>query len=294
MDLTYVEAPESYIDTAIEAGSLDFDRAQAYRCVRAIKKLKCRQGEDESEVQEDCRDIVVGAVEPDQPCMISEECVGEFSICAFDPSCTDACCPGECRFFPGPFAAGEPCESEQECERGTYCRFQPGADEVASCTPLPDEGESCEIFNYGADDLCAKGTFCNDDLLCEEHRKEGAACDSDDQCEPTSKCDDVCVARVKKGKPCESVDDCLHGDNICHEGECMEPLGLGDECGEWTRRCANYAVCEGNTCTELGLVGDPCDPLGLEGIPCYQDLQCDEGVCAKLEPPEAEELCPVP
>lgn len=295
MDLTYVEQPETYLDAALDAGRLDYDGAQAYRCVRAIKKLKCHRGEDESEVLEDCQGIVSGAVEPEEPCMLSDECRGERSICGFNPTCTDECCPGACRFIPGPFAAGEPCDSAQECESGTYCDFSAGASAV--CTAQPREGDPCEEINYGNSDTCTDGTFCNEDLVCEKPREDGAACSNDDQCRGTSQCDDeenVCVARGKKGDPCESDSDCLRGDHICHENACVKPLDVGDECGEWTRRCADYAVCEGDTCAELGKVGDPCDVLGINGIPCYPSLYCDEGACAKPEAPMAMDFCPIP
>ncbi len=299
MELTYVEQPETYLDAAIDAGRLDYDSAQAYRCVRAIKKLKCHRGEDQSEVAEDCQGILSGAVEPDQPCRIADECVGELSVCGFDPTCTDECCPGECRFIPGPFAAGEPCDEGQQCEAGTYCKFNVEGEEfTAVCTALPGEGDSCEVINYGNGDTCTDGTFCNSDEVCEKPRKDGESCSDNDQCQAKSRCDDeICVARVRRGKPCDSDSDCLHGDSVCHDDECTRRLGVGEECGGWTPPCVGYAVCTGAVCTELGKVGDPCDPLdplGETGVPCYPSLYCDEGACTKPEAPEAMEFCPVP
>ena len=232
--------------------------------------------------------------------MIADECAGELSVCGFNPTCTDECCPGECRFIPGPFAAGEPCDDGQQCEAGTYCKFDiEGEEFTAVCTTLPSEGDSCETINYDTSSTCQGDTFCNDDDICEARRKDGQACSDDFHCQAKSYCgeDETCVARVRRGKPCDDDSDCLHGDSICHKDECTRLLGVGDECGEWTQPCVDYAICTGNTCTELGKVGDPCDPLDPQGdtsIPCYPSLYCDEEKCTKPEAPEAMDFCPVP
>jgi len=295
MDVSYVKEPSTYLDAALDAGRVDYDSAQAYRCVRAIKKLKCHRGEDQSEVEVDCQGIMSGNVEPEQPCMLGAECAGELSVCGFDPTCTDACCPGACRFIPGPFAAGEPCDMGQRCESGTFCKFDlQGGEPAAVCTERARRGEPCELSDYGLSDSCVEGTFCNDDQVCERPRKGGEACSDDRQCAPKSHCDDeVCVSLAKKGDPCENTRDCLRGDTICHENECVELLDIGESCGPLTRPCADYAVCFEETCTERGKVGDSCNFQGGGGIPCYSGLFCDEGACAKPEA-AAMDVCPIP
>jgi len=295
MDVSYVKQPETYIEAALDAGRLDHDSAQAYRCVRAIKKLKCHRGEEQTEVQEDCQGILSGNVEPEQPCMLSAECVGELSVCGFNPTCTDECCPGACRFRPGPFAAGEPCDMGQRCESGTYCKFNAQGEEPAAvCTELARRGEACEISNYGLDDSCVDGTFCSNDQVCEKRRKDGETCREDRECKPKSQCDDeTCVSLAKKGEPCENDFDCLRGDTVCYEDECAELLDIGDLCGPFTRPCADYAVCFEEKCTERGKVGDTCNVQGGSAVPCYSDLYCDGGTCAKPEA-DASDVCPIP
>ncbi|MCA9634764.1 MAG: hypothetical protein KC420_01885 [Myxococcales bacterium] len=293
MEVEYDEPPASYIDAAIDAGRIDYHGARAYRCVRAIKKLKCDRGEDTSEVERDCQGISEGAVGPDEPCMLSAECVGERSLCGFDPRCTEPCCPGECRFRPGPFEAGEPCASNDECVDGTLCDLDL-SDPV--CVALPGDGEPC-YQGYA----CAEGTTCDDATTkCVGPAGVGEPCQGDYQCEATLFCDpnQRCATRAKEGEACdEAVGDrgCLRGDTICHEGTCRSKLAPGEACAEFTPPCVDYAYCSNDRCVEFARVGEACGGIGLDFALCYPGLFCDgNATCAKDVPPSGGEVCPVP
>ena len=118
MDVNAYIFEDAYLEAAIEAGRIDYNGGKAYRCVRAIKKLKGERGEDVDAIDEACAGVYAGAVAPDEPCLRSEECVGEASVCAFVPGdCVDACCVGVCRFIPDDVAIGEPCNTG-ECAEG--------------------------------------------------------------------------------------------------------------------------------------------------------------------------------
>lgn len=289
MEVTYAEQAETYVDLAIDAGRIDYDRAQAYRCVRATRKLKCYRGEDRSEAEEDCQRVLSGLVEPEEPCNLALECAGELSLCGFEPGCTDACCPGRCRFIPGSLTLGEPCAQDPQCEAGAYCELN-GAGGAGVCAAFPRLGEACELTNYGTSDNCAGDTFCNEEGVCEGRRPPLSLCSDDDECERRSRCSaGACVERSKKGGPCGVDRDCLHGDHVCDLGVCSEPAALGDFCALSTRPCAGYAVCAEGQCTELGRVGDSCSEM----IPCYPALRCDEDTCVKDGPVEMD-LCPIP
>lgn len=288
MDVTFVEAPGTYIDAAIDAGRIDYNGAQASRCVRAIKKLKCERGEDEDDVLAACQGILSGAVEPDQPCMIAAECVGERSLCGVDPNCSGECCVGECRFIPGPAAEGEPCDPGSECVAGTFCDFVAGI-----CARLPEAGQSCS-----ASFECADGSIC-DGEICVARGDVGAECEYDGACTPENYCSPAgtCAARAKRGEPCdmEAGDrSCLEGDTICYEGECVRLLAPGEACGDFARPCVAYAHCANDVCTEYVSVGESCGGVGLDYALCYPTLSCVLGSCERSQGAAPTDVCPVP
>ena len=269
---------ESYLDLSIAAGRIDYDGAAARRCVRAIERIPCHRGVDVDALLAPCAEILRGTIAPDEPCMTSQECVGERSLCGFDPGCGSGCCPGLCRYRPGPFAVGEACAGQQECEAEAACL-------EGRCAALPGPGAAC-LEGW----RCAAGSYCNEWMQCQAIPKQGESCAAVGLCAGTSLCRaGVCAARAETGEACERTSECLRQDNVCDGGRCVAGLAVGASCGEETRGCVGYAFCREGACVEYKSLGESCDDQGRR---CYPTLDCVEGRCERLQ--DGARVCPVP
>jgi len=296
------EFDDPYISTAIDAGRIDYDGDAAYRCTRAIKKLECNRDEDQSEVEEDCAEVMTGTVAPDEACMRNEECLGAASVCAIVPGgCTaeDSCCPGVCRFIPSDLDDGESCAGPAECSEGSYCAPGTQADPEPRCARLPKVGRACP------DNRCIRGAFC-DDGTCALRRAPGETCSGNRSCAANSVCaysydgeSAVCVERVRTGKECDAeVGDqmCLRVRDRCEDGVCDEHRKKdGEECSNGyysDSDCHRDSACRGGVCTKFSFDGDSCEG---EDEHCFPGLTCVDGECIpdpELAPDDAD--CGVP
>lgn len=289
MDVNAYIFEDAYLEAAIEAGRIDYNGGKAYRCVRAIKKLKCERGEDVDAIDEACAGVYAGAVAPDEPCLRSEECVGEASVCAFVPGdCVDACCVGVCRFIPDDVAIGEPCNTG-ECAEGGYCSFSVEMGGVF-CRAEPEVGEPCPDWVCAGEAACVQGT-------CTAPVKRGDPCDFDDRCEGTSFCEvsdgglaGTCRERAKEGEPCLSDLACLRERDRCVDGTCQAGAEVGEACSN-NYDCVGYAYCDGQRCVGFQTVGESCTEQR-----CYSGLSCESGTCENVlaEAGDADAECSPP
>ncbi|MBK8261239.1 MAG: hypothetical protein IPK80_07835 [Nannocystis sp.] len=286
MEATYSEPAESYLTVAIDAGRIDYDGAQASRCVRAIRALKCRRGEETDAVDAACAGIFSGAVPPDEPCMIAGECVGQNSVCGRPPGCSGECCPGECRYRPGPLALGEACARDSECERDAFCWL---AGDEPRCAAIPEAGYSCA--GHGR---CDRDSFC-DANTCQRRGSNGDPCQGSDQCEPDTYCGagGRCTERARDGDPCDpdyGDEGCLDGDTYCVDLRCQKRALPGELCSMGAGDCVAYAFCYDAVCVEYASLGEPCDGVAAK---CHPSLNCEDERCARYQD-EPELVCPIP
>jgi len=285
MQIIFGEPQETYRDQAIDAGRIDYNSRQARRCIRAVEALGCSRHEDESAVDEACAGIWSGTVQPDEPCLISDECQGELSVCAFSPSCnSETCCEGVCRYIPGPFAIGEPCEFADPCEADSFCRF-PDMDtsQTGTCAPLAETGQACSTSSNCADAFYCKLGVCAT-LRTVGQSCQNAPCSAEYYCSS----DTTCKVRGLEGEPCDGDDDdsCLNVDTICKMGTCVQRTAAGEPCDDFWE-CDLYATCNADICTAFAMHGEPCD------APCYPGLSCIYESCQRPSTGNVE-ICALP
>ncbi|MEZ4383077.1 MAG: hypothetical protein R3A79_17250 [Nannocystaceae bacterium] len=278
---------DPYLEDAVDAGRVDYRGGRAYRCVRAIKKLKCQRGEEVADVDEVCDAIYVGEVAPDQPCLRAEECAGGASVCAYVPSaCQDACCVGVCRFIPDDLAIGEACDVG-ECAEGGYCGFSEAAGAVV-CKELPEVGEPCPDWVCVDEASCVDGT-------CAGPIKRGDPCAYGDRCDGTDYCElrdgelaGTCQKRADEGEACDGDNSCLRLRDRCVAGTCQEGAAVGEGCAA-QRDCIGYAYCDQGVCAAFRAVGESC----LDHA-CYPGLACRDSTCVNLADSGEEAVCSLP
>jgi hypothetical protein len=128
------------------------------------------------------------------------------------------------------------CYSRTECAADEYCTFAyaedpPAGEEPAagSCLPRLAEGEPCE------DGQCVDGLVCGSDP------------------------ENVCVAIVNRGDPCDAATECADG-LVCHQGfappVCEPPSVEGEGCAV-AEDCAAGLPCEESLCGGPPVVEDP-------------------------------------
>ncbi len=140
------------------------------------------------------------------------------------------------------------CYSRTECQVDQYCTFayadEPAAGEepeAGSCLPKLAEDEPCE------DGQCVDGLVCGRDP------------------------ENVCVAIVNQGDPCDVASVCADG-LVCHQGfdpaACEPPSVEGEACAV-PEDCYAGIACEKLLCGGPPIVEDPpADPATDEGGGC--------------------------
>lgn len=247
------------IAARVEAGTIQFDAAQAEQCLEAIESQGCTWAEA-VRAPIACGRVYNGTLGAGEPCVSEHECTGgacEFSGCG--PG--TACCVGTCASA-NPQPIGGPCFSDVECSEGLFCPIVgPAAD---TCQSLGRDGDECwDVFG------CERGLLCmgfdpSTDTAgsCAVPPGTGEACSTDElvpcnnldeTCDPVST---TCVPLAAVGEPCVIDEDCVA-----------------------------EAACRDDACEMKGRAGDPCSGDGTFP-PCQDFLSCAGGQCAPPPPPE--------
>lgn len=307
-EITFIDRSDTYFSAAVEAGTIRFDGAAAYRCVEEIVARGCERTEPAAP---SCAEVFVGQVGPEDPCMLSDECV-EDGVCGFDPNCVEQCCAGACRLLPGPAEIGESCVNQNvECVEGAFCARDPMTFQRTVCAAKVEIGGSCD-----GNVECEDAGFCNfNSARCETRLGEGEVCFGlgnacaegfycdwvgdnyeDQRCTPSAG-----VALL--GEPC--LPDlgkwgCAEHGVICSPGAvCVLAPGADEPCIGF--QCAEYADCnDANVCASGAALGERCgylDESYSDYIPCAGSLVCDGEFDFELrcvEPQFSADVCEVP
>lgn len=300
-----------YLTQAVADGRARFDGEAAGRCLNAIEELGCG-GEEIDEVvfqqglraaPEVCRDVYVGEVRNYDPCLSSEECAGESSVCGYPPPsvCMEACCVGSCRDLGAPPKVGEACTGT--CEDSAYCAVDPMTFAFTVCTEKRAVGASCD-----SNEVCEGELYCDYDAgRCAQRRRSGESC-ADAPCVVGLRCyeldgERLCRSLPDEGERCSPNEypGCARLDNYCDEarGVCARWPEPGESCVDGG--CMPYADCDyqgnGNsTCLARAGLGEPCgERIGPNGEyswrSCIGQLQCGEQqTCVEPATPATCEL----
>ena len=225
------------------------------------------------------REPVSGTCEPlppvGQPCLPSFASLG---LCADGGTC-DSRPTGNCVPLRD---VGESC-GFTTCVEGAHCQiFGDVVVDVPSHMCYADRGPGEECF--GVNEMCAAGTkcLCEDDACASERctplLQEGATCDgARELCAPPLRCHDGACTAVDTdeppaiaavlGLPCNRFSDygrvlgdcpdvsneieCLCIDATCTTSICARPSVAGEPCNGETELCRQGFVCENATCVAL-------------------------------------------
>ena len=309
------DRPGHYRDAAIAAGTILYHGDKAFACIEEMAGLGCELGVSFAAAASSCLDVFEGAVPPEEPCLVDDECALD-GVCGFQ-SAGDApmCITGRCRILPGPLEIGDPCGvGIAQCGPDSFCAFDPNTGQSTVCTARLAIGEPC------ADGACAAGSYCAYDLntyeptVCTALPAEGEPC-GDTSCAPGLTCASsqegvppTCVAPAPLGAAClPNGGTCDHVSAWCNPATATCELrgGAGTPCGPGIgNACAPYTMCNWDTqvCVALAGEGQKCgcvDDYCSMWIACAGDLRCggDGGnVCVfagteidACEPPAAPE-----
>ena len=261
-------------ESAIAAGTLEYDGAAANRCLDAVRSASCG---DVTITPRSCENVFVGSVALGSSCATSEECAGE-AYCM-----VESMCPGTCTATRG---SGMPCADDDECNTDLVCisgSCGTPVGEGASCT---DEDEcagllSCfndrctsfpDLATAGMGDACdpEAGTLCRAGLSCVIVGFDPA----------TETVNWECVGRSSSGGACNfGIPDPCPGGQACDadigtgsfEGTCQALPTAGMPC---ETECAGDLECLEGTCRALQRLGSSC----TSGDECYSS-ECSGGVC---------------
>jgi hypothetical protein len=298
-----------YLTQAVADGRARFDADAAGRCLNAIEELGCGAQEIDTVVFQEglrgapaaCGDVYVGTVRNYDPCLSSEECAGDNSVCGYPPPsiCMEACCVGSCRDLGAPPKVGEACTGA--CEESAFCASDPNTGAFTVCTAKGELGANC------FDTPCADELYCeNDTEVCSKRRTSGESC-ADAPCALGLRCyelegERVCRTLPDEGEACSRNEypACARLDNYCSEANnrCTALPEPGASC--FDGGCMPYADCDysssGQTCVARAGLGEACGgiekPNGEYGyLSCIGQLRCGESnTCEEPETPAACEL----
>lgn len=285
---------------AIERGSIVVQPELARRCIDALDRAledaePCRPAQQLELNGSICELALRGQLGEGEPCEEGDECKLGGSCSQREEECSGTCsfgdgysCPdvscGEVAYcdFSGPEhkcvlrkTPGQPCESHEECEVGSYCDLAIADDVVGACAFYfsKNAGEACT--SHRACDV-GRGFFCD---------PEESVCT--DILEPETY---PALPRSEAGGPCDYASTLCAQGLVCmgfdfggELGSCAAPLSEGEFCG-------SDAECSlGLTCIETLHTPDTytCQRFGELGAACEYNFacesgRCDEGVCGEL------------
>lgn len=303
-----LDRADDYVERAIEAGTIRYDGEMGYQCILEIRERTCDWMVEDPTPS--CPHVFEGRVAPEEPCLISDECIGG-GTCGFNPlTCTEMCCAGECRLPRPPAEVGDSCASNTiDCAEGTYCAIDPMTFQRTVCVAGGKVGAACGgDTNAG----CDVDGYCDFNMgICRPKIAAGAVCQYSDSCQAPGRCEYVdqnyveqrCVVPVALGEACNRI----VGDFACKDfgarcgvsGVCELAPGAGEPCPD--EACAAFAYCVDGTCALAVDEGGACGWTGGDYyggyVPCAGDLRCDSvdydsSVCVIPESENAS--CEVP
>ena len=159
------------------------------------------------------------------PIPLGGDCSALTAVCAHGLRCDHSSTSGTCVSAPPHLSAGQDCNpndpSVGDCWNNTKCK--PSSSALGgTCTPLPKEGEPCDLEAY--------------------------ACDSwYDYCDPVA---GKCMPMIAVGQPCPSGYGCVSYAG-CVSGTCVSKTGLGEACddGAVLYPCMGFLLCDKGVCT---------------------------------------------
>jgi hypothetical protein len=233
---------------SFEELSFEYDPVAAASCLRVYQRTTAACVEDSDAVDAACDAVFQGQLADGQPCESTEECSETGSTCEgiqyseddlFNPIAPGICAPNPLEIHG---EAGDPCRATctgpaQECYSSV------GSEVIGGVACYAADGLFCEITSF--DQLGA----------CRELAAEGAACTSDDTCEPGMYCayDMVtfmtrCQPKVDSG-PCTSFSACVDGSYCDAAGMCQPKRAAGEPCLSFddciSEECTPEGVCAG-------------------------------------------------
>lgn len=197
--------------------------------------------------------------------------------------------PCESSFYPK-VALGAACKASYECLNGTYCKPVNASTCEGVCAAPVTGGEIC----IPSRDVCEAGFDCQSDgtdFRCTELADADEECQSDSDCKPGLGCfevEDVNAGSTVLCKTLAAVNDACFidaaGNNNCASGACvtdetdggtgatsgicLEPVGLGQDCGDGKD---GKPTCD--SCTLCGTSGK-CENFGRTDNECSSDADC--------------------
>ena len=239
-------------ESAIAAGTLEYDGAAANRCLDAVRGASCAAVTLEPAA---CTDVFVGSVATGSSCATSEECAGD-AYCL-----VESMCPGTCTATVG---SGMPCGDDEECSTDLVCID-------GTCGSPVGEGASCVD-----DDECAGFLSCFNDRC--TSLPDLATAGSGDSCDPDA------GVLCRPGLSCVVVGFDLMTETVMWE--CVGSSSSGGACNFGAPDpCPSGQACDADigsgsfegTCQQLPTAGMPCE------VQCATDLECIDGTCRELQ-----------
>lgn len=207
--------------------------------------------------------------------------------------------PTECTPAPGARKAGATCADDGQCET-SYCKFTVGLG-CGLCAPKAAAGEGCD-----KDDDCVRGTGCAPDKKCAAYGVLDGPCDLNHPCAgglscvgATSQAQGVCKVAGVGGQQCDSKEETKPGCNVLKGFFCNPYANLcqelklakgGEGCGVVGTSyavCTSSAMCKltssySGTCLASAADGESCD--NVDGPYCMPLSQCIAGKCIAPAP----------
>lgn len=282
----------------VENGTIEYDAAQARRCVRALSQ-SCIPFQVSLGVGE-CQGVFTGLVPVGDPCETSSQCVPS-AYC----DTTDQC-EGTCRER---VALGEPCEGGDSCRpvegAATHCGDVDGDSVCVQTTILTGAavGQSCGQVDVDGTERSVQ--FCANDLYCRRSGDSitgscavpvaaGNSCTDDDICEQSyfcvnGTCRTVTFANTA-GDPCnpEALIACDGSRGLACDEEtesCVRIGGstVGEPCEAEDDDLYYLLACDPGLFCDTDAAAPTCKERFANGQPCESDNQCVSGYCIEDE-----------
>lgn len=181
------------LQSAIDAGKVDYDGEAAQDCIDALDDLDCDFADQGDGALAACDAVFSGTGKLGATCAFDRECASE--RCQV-PDCEETCCQGTCqqpRVFPG---VDEPCTTL--CAGNLFCGF----DQLCH-VPLV-EGEACDSYT-----VCVAPLYCSPNTrVCSQRPARGQPCDGFCATEGDVCTGGVCTEAAVGGDSCTVPYDC--------------------------------------------------------------------------------------